>query len=305
MLFWEKKKLLFRNKKKNFTHTQLPVSIKLGKTIRIFYSSRDKFGRSNPFCLDLSENLKITKIHHKPLLNLGDPGTFDDMGIMPTCIFKIKNLYYLYYIGWNVSKNVPYSNNLGLAVSKDCLNFKKLYKSPILQKTNLEPYFFGTANIYKKNKTYLMFYLSCNGWLKKKKKYEPIYDIKIAKSQNGINWYQTGLTAIKLKNGEGGISSSSIIKHKNDYLMYYSVRKKFDYRKNKKNSYRIGLAKSKNLYNWSRTDKKFNLDLSKNSWDSEMMAYPNILKLKKSYLMFYNGNGFGKSGLGVAVAKIK
>ena len=31
-----------------------------------------------------------------------------------------------------------------------------------------------------------------------------------------------------------------------------------------------------------------------------MICYPHIVKVNNKYLMFYNGNGFGKSGFGYA-----
>ena len=303
MIEWKKKTLIYKNSNPNFTHTQLPVSIKLKDRIRIFYSSRDKKGRSYPFYFDLSLDLKkILKVCHKPLLRLGSIGKFDDMGVMPTAIIKVKSVYYLYYIGWNVRKNIPYSNSLGLAVSSNCKDFKKISHGPILHRSNKEPYFFGTAHVIKKNNLFYMFYLSCVGWRLFKKRVEPYYDIKMAQSKNGVKWKQNGKSIIKLKKGEGGISSSSIIKYNNLFIMYYSYRGEKNYRSNKKNSYKIGMAISKNLFNWKRHDKKFNLKLGK-KWDSKMMAYPNVIDIKDKHIMFYNGNGFGRSGIGIAIEK--
>ena len=83
--------------------------------------------------------------------------------------------------------------------------------------------------------------------------------------------------------------------------MWYSYRSKYDFRTNIKNSYRIGFATSNDLKNWKRKDKQFNLDISTVGWDSTMMAYPNILRIDKKLIMFYNGNNFGKTGLGLAI----
>ena len=85
--------------------------------------------------------------------------------------------------------------------------------------------------------------------------------------------------------------------------MYYSYRGREKFRKNEKNTYRIGVAKSENLINWMRQDSLMNLNVTKNSWDSNMLAYPKIIKLNKNYVMFYNGNDFGQSGIGIAKSK--
>lgn len=303
---WQRKGLIFKPKK-NYSHTQLPVSINMGKKVRIFYSGRDKHGISHPYFFDLnSDNLnKIIYCHNKSIISLGEPGCFDDSGIMPACIIKIKHQYYLYYIGWSLRKNVPYSNAIGLAISKDGKFFKKFSKSPIFSLTNLEPYFTGTISVIKCGKLYYAYYLSCIGWRKVNKKMEPLYDIKIANSKDGITWNREGKVAIKLKKeNEGGLASATIAKIKQTYHMWFSYRGIKDYRDNKRFSYRIGYAFSKNLYKWHRDDKKFNLHFSKNAWDSEMMAYPNVIKVKNNLILFYNGNGFGQTGIGYLSNKL-
>jgi len=57
---------------------------------------------------------------------------------------------------------------------------------------------------------------------------------------------------------------------------------------------------SENLKDWNREDEKAGIDVSKEGWDSKMIAYPYIVKTSNKVLMFYNGNGFGTSGFGYA-----
>tara|TARA_A100001015_G_scaffold230973_1_gene261430 strand:+ start:485 stop:1420 length:936 start_codon:yes stop_codon:yes gene_type:complete len=302
---WIKKGLIYKPKEKFFSsHSQLPISIKLKDRVRLFFSGRDKFNRSRPYFIDLDIN-NLKKIISKtkgPILELGEAGTFDDCGVMPTHIMKYKKNYYMYYIGWNNRKNIPYSNSVGLALSKDCKNFKKISKAPILDRNIFDPFYTGTFTVKKIKNKFEAIYLSCIGWKKIKKRMEPIYDFKFASSKDAINWNRKGKVAISLKKNEGGLSAATIVKFKNIFHMWYSYRGISEFRRKNKNSYRIGYAYSKNFKNWKRNDKKFNLDLSKSSkdWDFQMMAYPNVIKIKKKLVMFYNGNGFGKSGIGYA-----
>ena len=88
------------------------------------------------------------------------------------------------------------------------------------------------------------------------------------------------------------------------YKMWYAKRKKSDYRTNIKNSYRIGYAESNDGIKWIRKDslmKKF--DISNDGWDSEMICYPFIFDHKGKRYMLYNGNGYGKTGFGLAVTE--
>ena len=86
--------------------------------------------------------------------------------------------------------------------------------------------------------------------------------------------------------------------------MWFSYRGVFDYRETSQNSYRIGFAFSNDGIKWVRDDNQFNLELSKDSWDSNMMEYPDVIKYKNRYLMFYNGDGFGQTGFGLAIGTI-
>ena len=47
-------------------------------------------------------------------------------------------------------------------------------------------------------------------------------------------------------------------------------------------------------------DNKMNFGISSEGWDSIMVAYPYVIRFNDKYWMFYNGNGFGKSGFGYA-----
>ena len=42
------------------------------------------------------------------------------------------------------------------------------------------------------------------------------------------------------------------------------------------------------------------IDVSESGWDSEMISYPYIVEGEGELFMFYNGNGFGRSGFGLS-----
>jgi hypothetical protein len=50
-----------------------------------------------------------------------------------------------------------------------------------------------------------------------------------------------------------------------------------------------------------RTDEKAGIDVSTEGWDSEMICYQSIIECNGKLFMFYNGNGFGRTGIGYAV----
>jgi hypothetical protein len=131
---------------------------------------------------------------------------------------------------------------------------------------------------------------------------EPFYHIKYAESNDGIHWNRNAKVAIDYKDlNEAGICSASVIFETNLYKMWYCYRQNGNYRFNKDYSYRIGYAESENGIDWIRKDEHVGIAISNEGWDSEMIAYPNVVKFQKSKFMFFNGNGFGLSGFGYAV----
>lgn len=296
-MMWNKKGLVF-----NKHHSQVPVVDEYDFFYRIYYSTRIE-GKSTPLFIDVDKNNPsiIIKEHNKSILDLGEKGSFDWAGIMPTEIINYGGKKFLYYIGWSLRQDVPYHNNLGLAISEDDGHtWKKFSKGPIFHTSYKEPGYIGTVEIMIENGIWKMWYLSCLNWIDNNDIMEPTYDIKYATSSNGIDWTPTGLTCVPLEKNEGGISCARVIKEENKYHMWYSVRNKIDYRDNKENSYRIKKAESIDGIVWEKNE-KIELDISDtNEWENTMVCYPFIIEKEKELLMFYNGNNFGKTGIGYA-----
>ncbi|MPN22857.1 hypothetical protein SDC9_170242 [bioreactor metagenome] len=131
-----------------------------------------------------------------------------------------------------------------------------------------------------------------------------MYNIKYAESTNGLEWKREPHIAVDFKDGEkGGIARPSIIKENGIYRMWYTYRGASDYRTNKAHSYRIGYAESTDGKTFTRMDERVGIDISECGWDDVMITYPHVIKHNDTYYMFYNGNGFGKTGLGYATMK--
>ncbi|MCR9253802.1 MAG: hypothetical protein NXI20_25530 [bacterium] len=306
---WIKKGLIYKpdgNIEWSKTHAQVPVAdiTKDGNAIKVYFSTRDNHHRSRPgyVILDIDNPKKILDISEKPILELGELGTFDDCGVMPSWIADTNGDKYLYYIGWNVRNTIPYHNAVGLAISKDGGDtFQKFSNGPLWDRNYLEPHYSGTSCVLQIDGLWHNWYLSCTEWKIMNGRSEPRYHIKYAHSIDGINWVREGRIAIDYKdNNEAGIVKASVIKEKGSYKMWYSYRNFDNYRENTANSYKIGFATSKDGINWSREDENAGIFVDKNGWDSIMMAYPHVIKVKNKLLMFYNGNGFGQSGFGYA-----
>ncbi len=276
-------------------------------TLRMFFS--DRIGRKSvpkSVLLNPKDYSQIGEING-PILQLGEPGMFDWAGIMPTEVVRVGGDVYLYYIGWSNRIDVPYHNSLGLAISSDDgKTFAKYSNGPVFSTSSLEPGFVGSVGILFEEDEFLCWYLSCRKWVEHDGLMEPYYDIKFATSKNGVLWEPKGVTCIGLLPGEGGIATPRVRKIGEEYHMWFSYRMENDFRQNPDRSYRIGHAVSNDGINWTRDPEPVLFPSgNKDDWDGIMTTYPYIIPERNRLVMFYNGNGFGKTGIGVASADYK
>ncbi len=299
---WIKKGLIFDD-----CHAQVPiVDTNHAGFWRVYFSKRINRGPSLPYFIDVEAGNPSNILFKStdPILTAGERGSFDWAGVMPTEILTIGNTKYLYYIGWANRIDVPYHNNLGLALSHDNgETWQKFSTGPVFATSHLEPGYVGTISIIQHQELYYGYYLSCRKWEEIDGRIEPIYDIKIATSENLVDWKPLNKTAVGLADDDGGISKASIFSYQGSFYMCYAVRKAAEYRENAANSYRIKCVKSTDLIHWEKIS-DLGLDISPAAnWDDFMVEYPHIFEYKDQVYMFYNGNGFGETGFGYAILR--
>jgi hypothetical protein len=66
-------------------------------------------------------------------------------------------------------------------------------------------------------------------------------------------------------------------------------------------AYRIGYAESDDGVAWTRMDEAAGIDVSESGWDSDMIEYPFVFDHKGDRYLLYAGNGFGRTGFGLAI----
>jgi hypothetical protein len=278
------------------SHATLPIAESLGDDLfKVYFSSRDEFNRSfTGFAvIDIFRPNHIIELSTKPVLAPGGLGEFDDSGATATWLTSHQNQKFLYYVGWNLGVTVPFRNSIGLSISTQNGGFKRYANGPIVDRSMLEPHFCASCCVFPGEDFWRMWYLSCTGWRMCKGKPVHKYHIKYAESHDGINWQRNGLVAIDFENEqEFAISRPSVIHDEDSWRMWYSVRGQ---------AYRIGYAESEDGRLWKRLDTKVGIDVSTTGWDSEMIEYPFVFDHKGQRYMLYNGNGYGKTGFGLAV----
>ncbi len=266
-----------------------------GDIFRIYFTARDKLNRSHTAYVEINllRPSEILRISTSPVLAPGLLGEFDDSGAMGCWLTHKDGQKYLYYQGWNLGVTVPFRNSIGLAISNGKVGFKRYSPGPILDRSMFEPHFTATPCVIFDSQKWRMWYLSCTEWLRTDNSPKHKYHIKYAESEDGINWRRDGVVAIDYANSdEYAISRPSVIRDDNIWKMWFSHRG---------HAYRIGYAESNDGCKWERLDHLVGIDVSSDGWDSEMIEYPFVFDHKGERYMLYNGNGYGKTGFGLAV----
>ena len=296
---WDKKGLIYGAKNKNewMDNSALqPTPILLGDMIRVFVGFRDKGGVGRIGYVDVNaENpSEIIGVSEYPCLDIGEPGCFDDNGVVPCAVTKIGEKLYLFYAGYNIGYHVRMTIYSGLAISNDFgKTFVRSSNVPIMERTSEETLFRVIHTALKTQDGWRMYYGAGNHFINGKNKTLPVYEIEVLDVMDNLDLRENGKKILKNQGDEYRIGRPYVVYDNNIYKMFFC-------KGTETITYRMAYAESLNGIEWIRDDDKLNLDLSESGWDSEMMAYPAFVRYKNKAYIFYNGNNYGYEGFGYA-----
>lgn len=278
------------------SHSQVPTVLPLKDRYRVFYSTRIQQTESRIARVDISLDWKtVLSLSETPVLELGQPGTFDEHGNMPSAVFYHQGKVFLYYSGWSRRTDTPYANYTGLAISKDDgISFEKFSEGPVLTQDVYDPFSATSPCVFVENDTFHCFYCSGTGWIKHLGKFEHVYDIKYAYSKDGIHWQKRAQSILPQTYSEEAITRPTVCNIDGTYYMWFCARGTKDHRGGV-DAYRIGQASSSDLINWQRSEDW--VGLNRSELDGEMQAYPYVIMNEGKLSMLFNGNGFGQTGI--------
>jgi hypothetical protein len=283
------------------SHAANPFAEKVSDAVyKIYFTCRNKDNSSHIgyVLVDFDDDFKVLDISSRPVLSPGEPGIFDDSGVAMGFLVNVGDRKFLYYLGWNLKVTVPWLNTIGLAVWNDEKEaFEKYSRAPVMDRSNEDPFSISYPSVLFEEGKYRMWYGSNLKWGKTQD--EMAHVIKYAESEDGIKWNRNDLVHIGLEHpNEYALSKPFVIRSGHLYKMWYSYRANGDI-----GTYRIGYADSPDGHMWTRKDDQAGIDVSAEGWDSEMISYPFVFDHKGETYMLYNGNGYGKTGFGIAQLK--
>jgi len=281
------------------SHAANPTVLPLGDSlIRVYFNSRDLDNRASIgwAVFDLEKPCAgVLDLSSAPVLVPGVTGGFDDSGVSMGCFARSEVDLRMYYMGWNLGVTVPWRNTVGLAISRDGgLSFERYSAAPLLDRSAVDPFSISYPWVFQRgSEDWLMWYGSNLTWGSGKRKEEMVHPIKVALSDDGLQWRREGRIALPLqRESEYAMSRPTVVRDRGLFRMWYSLRG---------SAYRIGYAESLDGLEWMRFDERAGITISDDGWDSETVEYPCVFDAAGAKWMVYNGNGYGRTGFGLAV----
>jgi hypothetical protein len=286
------------------SHAFLPVPYRLNdETIRVYVAFCDakKVGRVGYVDVAADDPTQVLAVSDKPVLDIGDPGAFDDNGVTPMTVFEDEGRLYLFYVGWQLGVTIRYTLFMGLAVSSDGgETFERVSTVPILDRADGELFVRTAAHVLKRapETPYQMWYIAGDSWIEgqgeNQGKKLPTYNLRYLEADCLQAWPRQGQVVMDLNApDEYGFGRPFVLYEEGRYRMWYSIRA-FS------KPYSIGYAESLDGRHWTRLDSQLQLPSSEYGWDNQMQCFSAILDVNQQRYLFYNGNNFGETGFGVA-----
>lgn len=281
------------------SHAALPLTIPLDeRRVRVYCCGRDEKNRAQigSFDLDLTEPNAPKTVTSEPAISRGTLGAFDDSGVTASCIVAHEGCLYQYFTGWQLGVTVPFYFAVGVAVSDDAgATWERASLAPVLGRDAMDPYLIASPSVLIEDGLWRMWYVSGLRWEIQDGNAKHYYHIRYAESDDGLHWRRDGRVCVDFADdGEYAFGRPCVVRDEDCYRMWYCVRGE---------TYRIGYAESSDGLTWQRCDGQAGIDVSADGWDSEMLAYPHVFDHAGTRYLLYNGNGYGKTGIGLAQAE--
>jgi predicted GH43/DUF377 family glycosyl hydrolase len=267
--------------------------------LRIYVASCDDrtVGRVGYVDVLLERPSEVVRVSEEPVLDVGVPGSFDDNGVVPTCVVRVGDELRLYYTGYQLgTPDTPYSQLLGLAISRDGGDsFVRHSDGPVLEASDAETTTRGSAHVVATQEGFTMFYAGGSGWAERAGRRVPVYNVRRLESPDGLQWGPEGRVCLDFANDDEHAIARPwpIAPAAGLQRMLYSYRAR-------SHDYRIGLAVSADGEMWERRDQSAGISPSETGWDSEAVAYAAWVEHSGSDYLLYCGNGRGRTGFGYA-----
>lgn len=279
------------------THAANPLACRLEKDVfRVFYSARDDRNRSSVGAVDIDiVRREIVADHTNPFCEHGPPGSFYADGVSIGNCYTARGVTYMLFMGWQAPKDGHWRGDIGRLIVNPDLTLRASQASPLMMVDATDPISLSYPWVIGNDVDgFRMWYGSTITW--DAGNGEMLHVINGAVSADGEHWKRTGL-ALPYRLGVAQAYSRPAVMYnaQGNYDMWFS------YRTGDGQPYRIGHATSADGDHWRLDLDGSGISVSPDGWDSEMIEYPFVFDHKGLRYLLYNGDGYGRTGFGLAV----
>jgi len=295
-LLIESEKLFFKKEKLNYASNPAALTI-TDSHLRIFFNSRDFQNRSKIYSIDLhGEELEPDYDSVSLQYSNGTQGSYFSHGLSVGQIFSIDDKKSLSVMGWKNYVGKHWEGRIGYIPFDTEGNLTVLESRPWMDLDSLDPISLSYPALYKDNNSTVIWYGSTLTW--DVGNGEMLHILKEAKLSNDGRVVKGDNIMPYVLGSAQAFSRPAIVQIDRDFLLAYSYR-------GNTTRYRIGFMILGDFNSASHLGGIPPFLTSKEEWESEMVEYPSFFSFQKQMFMLYNGNAFGKTGIGVVRVELK
>ena len=247
-----------------------------------------------------------------PVLGPSPTGNINDKGPSFPCVVpRDDGSWLMYYVTWGSwAPPDELSNRTALAISNDEGIHWKVLREPLLplgKPGECDAGITGSVAVLKTDRTYQMWYTAGEryavlDWIRPGFK-RGIVHIAHASSLDGIEWIKDQKPVLSprldaVPSYEAVVSKPAVVLINGIYHMWLSVFTMQD-----GGGYRLNYARSTDGLHWERFANEEILPLTPGDFDSEHQSYADVIEQGDELWMFYVGNTFGSTGIGLTTMK--
>jgi hypothetical protein len=296
-----------------------PFALVEGEQVRLFYAGADSDGHRR-ICLATAPLSDLTAWErHGPLFERGPEGSFDHNWCVLPCLHRFGDRWHLYFTGnegFSTGLGLQNFPGIGLAVSDDGVNFTKYSDEAVITGDQTAEFpenrgIAGGGTILEDVQEdgsilYRMYYTLAVGKPNKDMRLDQEKHCAVCFSRDGITWTDHRIVMSprpEVAREDAAVAAPYVWREDSGlYLMIYCpIGTQWGF-------YSLAQAVSEDGFHWYRGEGDENVVLTPDkedpdSWEHQMVEYPSVLRTEEGLTLFYCGNGYGATGIGVATAK--
>ncbi|MBX9778453.1 MAG: hypothetical protein K2Y71_29110 [Xanthobacteraceae bacterium] len=298
---WRKLGLLYSPRSEHpklASHAANPLAILLrGDVYRVFFCGRDAQNRSSVGSVDVDiARREVVQLARDIAFAHGPEGSFYSHGVSIGNCYEADGRRYMLFMGWQNPADGHWRGDIGrLLVSPD-LSLSLDGDQPFMAADHVDPVSLSYPWVIRHRGSYRMWYGSTVTW--DAGNGEMLHVLNHATSDDGHRWRRHGLGVPYQLGVAQAFSRPTVIVDSHGTCHMW-----FSYRGGAGEKYRIGYAVSADGERWELRLDQAGIEASASGWDGEMIAYPFVFEHGGEVFMFYNGNGYGRTGFGMAVVE--